>query len=155
MLGLSLSAFTQVHVVLSLVGIITGLVAVLSLFANRMSAAWTGTFLASTALTSMTGFLFPSGAVLPSHIVGVVSLAALALAAFALYARHLRGAWRAAHVAAATLALYLNCFVGVVQGFLKLDLLQSAGSLQGIVQGLLFVGFLVLGFRASQRSRPA
>jgi hypothetical protein len=70
-LGMSTSAFTALHVVLSLVGILAGFVVVANMFSSKTVNGWTAIFLAATVLTSVTGFLFPVDKVLPSHIVGV------------------------------------------------------------------------------------
>jgi len=123
-LGMSLSTFTTLHVIISLIGIVTGLVVLLGMLGGRKLDGWTAIFLATAVLTSATGFLFPFNKLLPSHVVGIISLAVLAIALLALYGLHLAGAWRWIYVAAAVLALYLNVFVGVVQAFQKLAFLQ-------------------------------
>ena len=76
-LGMSTPAFTMLHVVLSLVGILAGFVVVANMLGSKTVNGWTAIFLGATILTSATGFLFPTDKVLPSHIVGVVSLAVL------------------------------------------------------------------------------
>jgi len=124
-LGLSTSAFTTFHVVLSLIGIVAGLVAVIGMLGSRTLDGWTAIFLGTTILTSVTGFFFPVDKVLPSHVVGVISLVVLAAAVLALYIYRLRGSWRWIYAATATLALYLNVFVLVVQGFLKVPFLHA------------------------------
>src|SRR5205823_1468677 len=106
-LGMSISTFTLVHVVLSLVGIFAGLVVLFGMFSSKRLDGWTALFLATTVLTSVTGFPFPPDHVLPSHIVGVISLVVLAIAIFALYLRHLAGPWRWIYVVGAVVALYL------------------------------------------------
>ena len=83
-LGLSTSAFTTFHVVLSLIGIVAGLVAVIGMLGSRTLDGWTAIFLGTTILTSVTGFFFPVDKVLPSHVVGVISLVVLAAAVLAL-----------------------------------------------------------------------
>src|SRR5208282_1794920 len=93
-LGMSTSTFTLVHVLLSLVGIFTGLVVLFGILSSKKADGWTALFLATTVLTSLTGFPFPRDHILPSHIVGVISLLVLAIAIFALYSRHLAGPWR-------------------------------------------------------------
>src|SRR5438552_13960372 len=118
-LGMSTSTFTLVHVVLSLVGIFAGLVVVFGMLGSKRLDGWTALFLATTVLTSVTGFFFPFDKILPSHIVGIISLVVLAIAILALYALHLAGAWRWIYVVSAVMALYLNVFVGVVQAFQK------------------------------------
>ncbi|MEN3352881.1 MAG: hypothetical protein V7640_1039, partial [Betaproteobacteria bacterium] len=92
--GMSTSTFTLVHVVLSLVGIFAGLVVLFGMFSSKRLEGWTAVFLATTVLTSLTGFFFPRDQILPSHIVGLISLAVLAIAILALYSRDLAGSWR-------------------------------------------------------------
>ena len=102
------------HVVVSLVGIATGLVVLAGLIANNRLEGWTLIFLATTLATSVTGFFFPVQQILPSHIVGAISIVVLALAIVAKYGRHLAGSWRWIYVVTAVTALYLNVFVLVV-----------------------------------------
>jgi hypothetical protein len=125
MLGMTLSTFTLFHVVLSLVGIASGLIVVYGLMTGKRLDGWTATFLLFTVLTSLTGFLFPFTHLLPSHVVGILSLLMLAVAIVARYPRRLEGAWRRIYVICAMVALYLNCFVLVVQMFLKLPALHA------------------------------
>src|SRR6266851_10394438 len=73
-LGLSTSTFTLVHVVLSLVGILSGLLVLIGMFGARRRPGWTALFLATTILTSVSGFFFPSANFGPSLVVGVISL---------------------------------------------------------------------------------
>src|SRR3989475_7890362 len=110
-LGMTTSTFTLVHVVLSLVGIASGLVVVFGLLGGKRLDGWTALFLVTTVLTSVTGFLFPFHKFLPSHGVGIVSLVVLAMAIFARYVRQLAGGWRRGYVVSAVIALYLNVFV--------------------------------------------
>ena len=124
-LGMTLSSFTLLHVILSLVGIATGLIVVYGLMTGKRFDAWTAIFLLFTVLTSLTGFLFPFTHLLPSHIVGALSLLMLAFAIVARYPRRLEGAWRRIYVVCAMVALYLNCFVLVVQMFLKVPALHA------------------------------
>src|ERR1700721_2547725 len=125
MLGMTLATFTLFHVVLSLVGIATGFIVVYGLLAGKRLDAWTAIFLLFTVLTSLTGFLFPFTHLLPSHVVGILSLFMLAVAIFARYPRRLEGAWRRIYVICAMVALYLNCFVLVAQLFLKVPALHA------------------------------
>src|SRR5271163_3333841 len=114
-LGMSLETFTLVHVLISLVGIASGLVVVYGLLNDNRMDSWTALFLVTTVLTSATGFLFPFEHLLPSHKVGIISLVVLAITIVARYAQHLAGGWRRTYVITAVIALYLNCFVLVVQ----------------------------------------
>src|SRR5881409_3808862 len=109
------STFTLVHVLLSLVGIGSGFVVMAGLLTRKRLNGWTAVFLVTTVATSVTGFGFPVDHLLPSHVVGVVSLVVLTVAILARYGRRLRGAWRPIYVICAAVALYLNVFVGVVQ----------------------------------------
>ena len=159
-LGMSTSTFTLVHVVLSLVGIFAGLVVVFGMFSSKKLDGLTALFLATTVLTSVTGFFFPFDKILPSHIVGVISLVVLAVTILALYALHLAGPWRWIYVVSAVLALYLNVFVGVVQAFQKLPFLASLAPTQSeppflIAQAIVLVIFVVLGIVAVRSFHPA
>jgi len=159
-LGMSLSAFTDLHVVLSLAGIVSGFVVLVHMLGSKLQRGWTALFLSSTVLTSATGFLFPFERVLPSHIVGVVSLVVLALATAALYGYHLAQSWRWIYVATAMMALYLNVFVLVAQAFLKVSFLHTlapTGSEPAFIvaQLVVLVAFVVLGFVAVKAFHPA
>jgi hypothetical protein len=158
-LGMSLSAFTTFHVVLSLIGILSGFVVVFELFNSAKPGGWTALFLASTVLTSATGYLFPASGVSPAHIVGAISLVSLAAAIYALYARHLTGSWRLIYVVGAVLALYLNAFVGGVQAFQKLPFLMPLAPTQSeppflIAQVAVLAIFIAVGVVAGKKYRP-
>jgi hypothetical protein len=161
-LGLSLSTFTMVHVIISLIGIVSGFIVMFGLFGSQRMPGMTALFLLSTILTSVTGFLFPVDKLLPSHIVGIISLVMLAIACVALYAMKLSGAWRWIYVLTAMIALYLNVFVLVIQSFLKIGPLHAlAPSVPpseppfAIVQGLVLVFFVIAIIGAVRRFRPA
>ena len=156
---MSLSAFTLFHVALSLVGILAGVIALAGMLASKRYPGWTAVFLITTVLTSVTGYFFPVEHILPSHIVGAISLVVLAIAIFALYVRHLSGSWRWIYVATAVAALYLNVFVAVVQSFLKIPSLTALAPTQSeppfaIAQGLVLITFVVLGALAARSFRP-
>jgi hypothetical protein len=158
-LGMSLSTFTLVHVLLSLAGILTGLVVVYGFLQGRLLNGWNGLFLVTTIATSVTGFLFHSAQFGPPHFVGIISLLVLGIAVAALYAFNLAGAWRWIYAATATLALYLNVFVGVVQAFQKVAFLQPLAPTQSeppfaIAQAVVLVIFIALGILAAKRFRP-
>jgi hypothetical protein len=158
-LGLSLSAFTTLHVAVSLIGIVSGFIVLYGMLGSRRLGGWTALFLATTILTSVTGFMFPFNGLLPSHVVGAISLVVLAVALLALYAFRLAGAWRWVYVAAALVALYLNVFVGVVQAFQKLAFLHALAPTQSeppfaVAQLAVLAIFLGLGFLAVRRFHP-
>jgi len=158
--GLSTETFTLVHVVISLVAIAAGFITLFGLLAGKRLELWTAIFLATTIATSVTGFGFPIHQVGPPHIVGAISLVILAVALFARYAFKLRGAWRWIYVITAVIALYLNCFVGVVQAFQKIPALKAMAPKQSeppflIAQLAVLLLFVVLGILATIRFRPA
>jgi hypothetical protein len=155
---MSTSTFTLLHVLLSLVGIGSGLLVVYGLLLRKPFDGATAIFLATTVLTSLTGFLFPFERLLPSHVLGVISLIALALAIVARYVRHMAGAWRSTYVICAVLALYLNVFVLVAQIFMKVPSVRALAPTQKeppflIVQLLVMAVFVVLGIFAVKKFR--
>lgn len=160
-LGMSLSTFTTVHVIISLIGIFSGLVVLFGMLGSRPLPAWTAIFLATTVLTSVTGFMFPRGAsVTPAQIVGGISLVVLAVALYALYVRHLSSVWRWIYVTTAVIALYFNSFVAVVQSFQKISFLQTLAPTQSeppfaVAQIVVLAFFVIFGFLAARRFHPA
>jgi hypothetical protein len=156
--GMSESTFTTVHVVLSLVGIGSGLLVMFGLLTGKERGGWTLLFLATTLATSVTGFGFPFDHLLPAHKVGIISLVVLAVAIVARYALHLAGAWRRVYVICAAVALYLNVFVGVVQAFQKVPLLTALAPNQTelpfvVTQLVVLALFIVLTIAAAKRFR--
>lgn len=159
-LGMSLSTFTLVHVMISLVGIGSGLIVLFGMLSGKRLDGWTALFLTTTVLTSATGFLFPFDHLLPSHKVGIISLVMLAIAILARYGLHLAGAWRSIYVVTAVIALYLNVFVLVVQGFLKVHALNALAPTQSeppflIAQLVVMALFIVLTIFAVEKFRAA
>jgi hypothetical protein len=153
-----LIAFTLFHVLISLVGIGSGFVVVFALIASKPLDRWTTLFLWTTVGTSVTGFLFPFHKLLPSHIVGIVSLLILTLAIVALYARHLVGPWRWIFVVNAVLAQYLNFFVLIAQLFQKVPRLKALAAQSPtpfiVTQVVVMALFVVLGYLAVKRFHP-
>jgi hypothetical protein len=155
-LGLSLSAFTQLHVAISLIAILTGCFALWGMLAGKKLVGWTDIFLLTTILTSVTGLMFPLSGITPAFVVGVISLGLLALAVAALYAFQLSGAWRTVYVATAVTSLYLNVFVLVAQGFQKLPVLHGLAPTQSeppfaIAELIVLGAFIALGVLAYRR----
>jgi hypothetical protein len=149
----------QFHVVISLIGILSGLVMLYGLLIGKDLSAWTAVFLVTTILTSLTGFPLPPFGFDPPRAVGVLSLILLAGAVAAYYGFRLAGAWRWIFVACAVAALYLNVFVLVVQGFMKVPALHELAPTQSeppfaIVQGIVLVIFIALGIWAAIKFRP-
>jgi hypothetical protein len=149
----------QVHVVLSLIGIVSGLVVLYGLLTSKPFSGWTALFLGTTILTSITGFLLPPFDFDPPRAVGLISLVLLAGAVTTLYAFHLAGPWRWVYVVTVTMALYFNVFVGVVQAFQKLPFLQPLAPTQSeppfvVAQALVLLAFIALGALAVVRFHP-
>ena len=151
--------FLYIHVALSLVGIAMGLWAMFALAGGRLLSGWTVLFLATTVLTSVTGFPLQPPGLDPPRIVGIISLVVLAVAIASLYLFHLAGPWRWIYVVTALIALFLNCFVAVIQSFDKIPALRAIGPSQDapivhIAHLVLLVIFVVLGFLAVRRFHP-
>ncbi len=155
-----MSLFVQFHVVLSLVGMLAGVVVLHGLLTGRFSAGWTALFLATTILTSASGLPLPPFGFDPARAVGVLSLVLLALAVVALYGFGLAGLWRLVFIGAAVAAFYLNVFVGVTQAFQKLAFLKPLAPTLSeppflIAQLVVLAIFVVLGVLAAMRGRLA
>ena len=163
-LGMSLSTFVTVHVIISLIAIVAGIIVMFGLLNSKSMPGLTAIFLLFTILTSATGFLIPpllSEKLLPSHIVGALSLVLLAIACIALYGMKLSGAWRWIYAVTALLSLYLNVFVLVIQGFLKVPALHAlapgeppGGPVFAVVQLIVLVFFVIVIIGAVRRFRP-
>jgi len=157
-IGMSVHAFTVLHTIISLIGIVSGLIWLVALLGGRDSA-WTSLFLLTTVLTSVTGFMFHSTSFGPPQIVGVISLVVLAIAIAARYLGHSAGAWRWIYVVTAVLALYLNVFVGVAQSFDKIPALHALARTATetpfkVAQLIVLLIFVWLGLRALKSFRP-
>lgn len=154
--GISTSAYTLIHVVMSLIGIGSGFAVSFGMLNAHRLDRWTAVFLIITAATSLTGFGFPFNHLLPSHKVAILSLLVLAVAVLARYVFRLSGNWRWVYVVTAQLALYLNVFVLVVQAFEKVPALKALAPTQSetpflIAQLLVLAAFIVLTIVALRR----
>jgi len=153
-----METFTKVHVVISLIGIASGLIIVFGMLAAQRFDRWTALFLLSTLATSVTGFLFPFHGVTPGIVVGIISVVVLAIAIFARYPQHLRGSWRWIYVVSAVVALYLNVFVLIAQLFQKVPQLKALAPTQSeppfvVTQLGVLVLFVLLGIVATIKFR--
>jgi polyferredoxin len=156
--GIPTELFLEIHVVLSLVGIASGLLVLLAMLGGRLHCGWTWPFLVTTVLTSVTGYPLPPLGWDPARTVATISLVVLAIAVAAYALFNLAGAWRWIYVITATIALYFNCFVGVAQAFDKIPSLHALAPTQDslafkVAQIALLVIFVVLGFVAVKRTR--
>ncbi len=154
-LGMSTATYTFLHVLISLVGIGSGLIVMYGFLNGKRLDGMNSLFLITTVLTSVTGFGFPFDHLLPSHKVGIISLVVLTIAILARYAFHLAGSWRWIYVVTASIALYLNVFVLVVQSFMKVPALNALAPTQTeppflvaqIVVMLIFIGLTILAVK--------
>jgi hypothetical protein len=156
---MSIGAFTLLHVIITLIAIGSGLIVVGGIFASDRLPVTTALFLFTTALTSVTGFLFPIHGLTPALVVGVVACLILAVALFALYKEHLVGAWRWIFVITAVASLYLNVFVLVVQSFVKVSALNTLAPTQSeppfaITQAVVLAIFILIALIAVIKFRP-
>jgi hypothetical protein len=155
-LGMSVGAFTAVHVILSLVAIGAGLLVLAQMLQHRRPGLLTSVFLLTTVLTSITGFPIPPLGLDPPRIVGLLSLLLLAVAILGLYVFKLRGPWRSIYVVTAVAALYLNCFVAVAQTFMKVAFFNALAPTQAeppfaISQAVVLTIFVSLAVLALRR----
>lgn len=157
-LGMSTSTYTLVHVLISFLGIGSGLAVMYGMLRGRQHNAIVSLFIVTTALTSLTGFAFPNEHITPGIVIGILSLIVLAIAIVGRYVMHLRGAWRAIYVITSAIALYFNCFVLIAQSFEKVPALHALAPKGNeppfaIAQLCLLVLFIVLTVMAVKRFR--
>ena len=153
-----LSTITFVHVAISLFAIGAGFVVTHGFLKGRRLDGWNAAFLWTTVATSATGYLFPFEKLLPSHVLGAISLVVLGVAIYARNGQHLAGRWNSTYVVSAIAAFYLNFFVLVVQSFLKVPALKSLAPTQteapfAVAQLAVLVAYVVVGYFATTRNR--
>jgi hypothetical protein len=156
--GMSTATYTLLHVLISVVGIASGIIVMFGFMTGKRLDGVTALFLTTTVLTSVSGFGFPFDHLLPSHKVGIISLVILAVAIPARYVFRLAGAWRGIYVVGAAMSLYLNIFVAVVQAFLKIPALNALAPTQKeppflIAQLAVLLAFVGLTILAAKRFR--
>ena len=157
--GMSLATYTLIHVIISLVGIGSGLIVLFGMFGGKRMNGLTALFLITTVLTSVTGFGFPFEHVTPGIILGILSLIVLAICIPARYMFHMAGKWRSIYVVTALIALYFNCFVLLVQSFQKVAALHALAPKGNeppflIAEGILLVLFVAFGIQAVKKFHP-
>jgi hypothetical protein len=157
--GIPTHLFLQIHVALSLIALVAGLVVLYGLLKGRALGGWLELFLVTIILTSVTGFPLPPFGLDPPRMVGILSLILLAIALASIYVFRVSGPWRWIFVVTALTALYLDAFVGVIQAFAKLPALHALAPTGSeppflIVQVIVLVFFVVLGFMAARRFHP-
>lgn len=164
-LGMSVATLVLIHVIISLIAIVAGIIVMFGMLGSQRQSGLTAIFLLFTILTSATGFVIPpflTEKLLPSHIIGILSLVLLAIACIALYGMKLAGSWRWIYVLTALISLYLNVFVLVIQSFLKIPALAAvapgnppSGPVFAVAQGIVLLFFVVMIIGVWRRFRPA
>jgi hypothetical protein len=153
-LGMSTATFTLVHVIISLVGIVTGFIVLAALLKGRLGGVWNTLFLVFTILTSVTGFFYPITKVTPGIILGVISLIVLAISLFALYVKKLEGGWKRMYAVTAMIAQFFNTFVLFNQSFQKIPFLAGLPKIAlPVCLVLLLVFFIYFTYKASKAFR--
>jgi hypothetical protein len=165
-IGMSLYAFTIMHVIITLIAIATGFVVMFGMLCSKKLSGWTAIFWLTTLLTSVTGFMFPIRGFTPALGVGTVALIVLAIGLLALCVKRLAGAWRWIYAITAVISLYFNVFVLITQSFLKLTFLNPAApqlappfagatnTQFAIAQGVALLFFIAMGIATAIKFRP-
>ena len=154
-----LQIYTIVHTLISLVAIFTGFVVLFGLLTGNRIDGWTKWFLISAVATTVTGFFFPFHGITPAIKLGIISSVVLVITIYARYVKHLAGAWRWIYVVGASVTLYFNVFVAIVQSFEKIPALKAMAPTQSespfkLTQLVALALFVVLTFVAAIRFRP-
>lgn len=152
----SLAIHTAIHTAASLVAIAAGIVMLDGMVAGRPDRFWTPLFLVTAVVTGVTGFGFPFGGLLPSHIVGGLALAVLAAVLLARYPVRRGGAWTAVHDLGLLASVYFLVFVGIAQAFLKIPALNGLAPTQteppfAATQGVALLGTIAIGILLRRR----
>lgn len=153
-----MTPLTFIRVAISLLAILSGVAVLFGLLGSKRIDGWTAFFLATTVLTSVTGYFFPFHKLLPSPIIGAISLVVLAIAIIARYSKQMAGSWRNIYVMSAMIAFYLNVFVLIAQAFMKAPALHTLAPTQSeppflVAQSVVMVVFIVLTVFAVKRFR--
>jgi hypothetical protein len=165
-IGLSISTFTTLHVIITLIAIVSGFIVMFGLLGSKTLAGWSAIFWLTTLLTSVTGFMFPIHGFTPALGVGGFAMVVLAIGLLARYVKGFAGSWRWVYVVTAVVSLYLNVFVLITQSFQKLTFLNPLAPQVGppfagatntqfaIAQGVTLLFFVVMGIVTALKFRP-
>ena len=154
-----LQIYTIIHTLMSLVAILTGFVVLFGLLTGNRIDGWTKWFLISAVATTVTGFFFPFHGITPAIKLGIISSVVLVITIYARYAKHLARALRWIYVVGASVTLYFNVFVGIVQSFEKIPALKAMAPTQSeppfkLTQLVVLALFVILTLVAVIRFRP-
>ena len=150
-----LELFTAFHVLISLIGILSGFVAIAGMVRSKPLDWWTDLFLVTTVATSVTGFLFPFNGFTPAIGTGIISMIVLTLAIVALRVKYLQGPWARTYAITAVMAQYFNFFVLIVQSFRRVPVLHALAPTESeppfaIAQLVALIAFVALGYAATR-----
>jgi hypothetical protein len=152
--------FALFHTLLSIIGLVAGLILAGGLMAGKRLDGWSATFLVATILTNVTGFGFPFPPITPAHVIAAISLLIFPFVLYARYGKALAGGWNSVYVSGAMVALYFNGFVLMAQLFRRIPALIALAPTQkeapfAVAQLLVAILFLALGRAALHGSRNA
>ena len=150
-----LELFTAFHVLISLIGILSGFVAIAGMVRSKPLDWWTDLFLVTTVATSVTGILFPFTGFTPAIGTGIISMIVLTLAIVALRVKYLQGPWARTYAITAVMAQYFNFFVLIVQSFRRVPVLHALAPTESeppfaIAQLVALIAFVALGYVATR-----
>jgi hypothetical protein len=154
-----IAALTLFHVIVSLIAIVAGVALAYGLISGKRFDRWTALFMLTTAVTVLTGFVFPYNGFTPGIGVGIICVLVFIPTALSRYRFGMAGFWRPVFIVGALALFYFNCLVFVVQSFQKippLNALAPTGGepIVGIVQAVVFLAFLIVGYLSLRRFRP-
>ncbi len=157
--GLSTATYTLVHVIISLVAILSGLIVLRGMLRSDRMDTMTLVFVVFTALTNLTGFGFPIHGQTPALTLGLISSVVMVVEIVARYMFGMRGFWRPVYVVTAVTTLWFNVFVLIVQSFQKIGPLHALAPNGteppfAVAQGIGLIAFAVAGYLAVRRFRP-
>jgi hypothetical protein len=155
---MDIETFTHIHTGISLMALVFGIPTIAGLLGRPVTPFTVYGFLVTALATSITGFMFPFGAVTPAFVTGIIATVVLIATFYALLIARNTGAWRIVAAVGIVVSEYLLAFVFVVQAFLKIPALAvyapgGAGPVFATVQVVVLVFFGWLGWRAVRQSR--
>jgi hypothetical protein len=156
---LDVGTLTAIHLALSFIALVFGVVAVLSLFSSQIPRLSITTFLILAVSTTLTGFLFPFQSVTPAFLTGIVSCFILCAVLFAQYVGQFKHVWRTVYASGIVASAYLLVFVTIAQAFNKTTILQEAapslsGGLFAVSQLMTLAVFIFLGLKSVKAFKP-
>jgi hypothetical protein len=119
------SVLVLFHAAVSLVAIVSGLVAIMGHIRGAVRPRGTALFLVTAIATSATGLGLPPGAIGGTFEAAWIGLAVLGIMLVALFGFGARGVWRPVYTVGLLFSMLLLVFAGVAQAFLKIPVLHA------------------------------